>query len=92
MTAGAGWGNAQAAPDGLPYHRIQEAGRPGVWRPLVGLLLMALGFVAFAIFLEWEGARLQPEEIRLGVIVTILGVFLTRIVAIVRGAKGWSYV
>jgi hypothetical protein len=24
--------------------------------------------------------------------VTILGVFLTRIVAIVRGAKGWSYV
>jgi hypothetical protein len=35
---------------------------------------------------------LQPEEIRLGVIVTILGVFLTRIVAIVRGAKGWSYV
>ncbi len=49
MTAGAGWGNAQAAPDGLPYHRIQEAGRPGVWRPLVGLLLMALGFVAIGV-------------------------------------------
>jgi hypothetical protein len=28
---------------------------------------------------------------QLGVIVTLLGVFLTRMVAIVRGAKGWSY-
>jgi membrane protease YdiL (CAAX protease family) len=46
MTAGAGWGNAPAAPEGLPYHRIQEAGRPGTWRPFVGLLLMLLGFVA----------------------------------------------
>jgi polar amino acid transport system substrate-binding protein len=54
--------------------------------------IAAVWGLAFAIFLEWEGARLQPEEIRLGVIVTILGVFLTRIVAIVRGAKGWSYV
>src|SRR4051812_8223438 len=54
--------------------------------------IAAVWGLAFAIFLEWEGARLQPEEIRLGVIVTIVGVFLTRIVAIVRGAKGWSYV
>jgi polar amino acid transport system substrate-binding protein len=54
--------------------------------------IAAVWGLAFAIFLEWEGARLQPEEIRLGVIVTILGVFLTRIVAIARGAKGWSYV
>ena len=54
--------------------------------------IAAVWGLAFAIFLEWEGERLQPEEIRLGVIVTILGVFLTRIVAIVRGAKGWSYV
>ena len=53
--------------------------------------IAAVWGLAFAIFLEWEGARLQPEEIRLGVIVTIVGVFLTRIVAIVRGAKGWSY-
>jgi hypothetical protein len=50
-----------------------------------------LGLV-LAIFLEWEGERLQPDEIRLGVIVTILGAFLTRIVAIARGTKGWSYV
>jgi uncharacterized protein len=46
MTARAGWGSPPAAPPGLPYHRIQEAGRPGVWRPFVGLLLMLLGFVA----------------------------------------------
>jgi uncharacterized protein len=45
MTAGAGWGSA--APEGLPYHRIQEAGRPGLWRPMTGFLLMLLGFVAF---------------------------------------------
>src|SRR5215467_2421508 len=44
MTAGAGWGSA--APEGLPYHRIQEAGRPGLWRPITGFLLMLLGFVA----------------------------------------------
>jgi polar amino acid transport system substrate-binding protein len=37
--------------------------------------IAAVWGLAFAIFLEWEGARLQPEEIRLGVIVTILGVF-----------------
>jgi polar amino acid transport system substrate-binding protein len=48
--------------------------------------------LALAIFLEWEGERLQPDEIRLGVIVTILGAFLTRIVAIARGMKGWAYV
>jgi polar amino acid transport system substrate-binding protein len=64
-------------------------GRQPAWRTL-SRDSRRLG-LAFAIFLEWEGARLQPEEIRLGVIVTIVGVFLTRIVAIARGAKGWSY-
>jgi len=49
------------------------------------------GFL-FALFLEWEGERLQPDEVRLGVIVTILGAFLTRLLAILRGMKGWSYV
>jgi len=48
--------------------------------------------LALALFLEWEGERLQPDEIKLGVIVTILGVFLTRMVAIARGIKGWRYV
>jgi len=46
MTAGAGWAEAPAAPEGLPYHRIHEAGRPGLWRPIAGILLMLLGFVA----------------------------------------------
>ena len=36
-----------APPVGLPYHRIQEAGRPGAWRPIVGVLLMFLGFALF---------------------------------------------
>ena len=46
MTAGAGSGSAPpAAPHRLPYHRIQEAGRPGVWRPILGCVLMLLGFV-----------------------------------------------
>jgi polar amino acid transport system substrate-binding protein len=48
--------------------------------------------LALAMFLEWEGERLEPNEITLGVIVTILGAFLTRMVAIARGMKGWPYV
>jgi uncharacterized membrane protein YeiH len=44
--------------------------------------------LALAIFLEWESERLQPDEIRLAVIVVIVGAFLTRIVAIARGTKG----
>jgi hypothetical protein len=54
--------------------------------------IAAVWGLAFAVFLQWEGERLQPDEIRLAVIVTILGVFLTRIVAIVRGLKGWRYI
>jgi polar amino acid transport system substrate-binding protein len=48
--------------------------------------------LALAIFLEWESERLQPDEIRLGVIAVIVGAFLTRIVAIARGTKGWRYI
>ena len=48
--------------------------------------------LALAIFLEWESERLQPDEIRLAVIVVIVGAFLTRIVAIARGTKGWRYI
>ena len=54
--------------------------------------IAAVWGLALALFLEWEGARLEPDEIRLGVIVTILGAFLTRMVAIARGMKGWRYV
>jgi membrane protease YdiL (CAAX protease family) len=46
MTAGASWGSAPVAPEGLPYHRIHEAGRPGAWRPILGFVLMLLGFAA----------------------------------------------
>jgi len=45
MTAGAGWAQPPAAPEVLPYHRIHEAGRPGAWRPILGLFLMLAGFV-----------------------------------------------
>ncbi len=54
--------------------------------------IAAVWGLALALFLQWEGARLQTDEIRLGVIVTLLGVFLTRMAAIARGLKGWSYV
>jgi hypothetical protein len=43
------------------------------------------------VFLGWESERLQPDEIRFGVIVVIVGAFLTRMVAIARGSKGWRY-
>jgi polar amino acid transport system substrate-binding protein len=54
--------------------------------------IAAVWGLALALFLEWEGERLQPDEIRVGVIVTILGAFLTRMVAIARGTKGWRYI
>jgi polar amino acid transport system substrate-binding protein len=47
---------------------------------------------AFSVFLHWESGRLQPEEIRLGVIVTILGAFLSRMAAIAGRVRGVSYV
>src|SRR3954469_14378653 len=45
MTVGADWEQVESS-EGLPYHRIHEAGRPGVWRPLVGFVVMFLGFFA----------------------------------------------
>src|SRR5262245_55394101 len=54
--------------------------------------IAAVWGLALALFLEWEGERLEPDEITLGVIVTIVGAFLTRMVAIARGMKGWPYV
>lgn len=54
--------------------------------------IAAIWGLAFAMFLQWEGDRLQPDEVRWGVIVTIMAVFLTRVVAIVRGMKGWTYI
>jgi membrane protease YdiL (CAAX protease family) len=48
-SAGTGGSTGPADPSGLPYHRIQERGRPGLWRPLVGILLMFLGFAVFGV-------------------------------------------
>lgn len=48
-SAGSTWLRGPVAPDGLPYHRIQEAGRSGVWRPLAGIVLMFLGFALFGV-------------------------------------------
>jgi hypothetical protein len=42
--------------------------------------------------LGWEGERLQPDEIKIGVIVTISAAFLIRMVAVARGTKGWRFV
>ena len=53
--------------------------------------ISALWGLAFALFLDWEGDRLQPDEIGLGVIVTVLGAFTTRMLAIAYRTKGWRY-
>jgi polar amino acid transport system substrate-binding protein len=45
----------------------------------------------FSIFLEWEAERLHPQEILIGVVVTIVGAFLTRMLAIAFRLKGWAY-
>ena len=53
--------------------------------------ISALWGLAFALFLDWEGDRLQADEIALGVIVTVLGAFITRMLAIAYRTKGWRY-
>lgn len=47
--------------------------------------------LAFALFLDWEGDRLQPQEIAIGVVVTVVGAFITRMVAIQRHTRGWRF-
>jgi uncharacterized protein len=63
-----------AAPPGLPYHRIHEAGLPGEWRPVVGVVMAALGLlvvgslIALVPFLVWyaaTGADVQDSITRL---------------------------
>lgn len=53
--------------------------------------IAAVWGLALALFLSWEAERLQPDEIWLGVVITILGAFAMRMVAITRRAKGWRY-
>ncbi len=63
-----------AAPQGLPYHRIHEAGLKGEWRPIVGVVMAALGLLVFGAliamipFLVWyavTGAQVQDSITRL---------------------------
>ena len=61
---------------------------------LRGELYAEIAFVwglAFALFLDWEGDRLEPQEIVLGVVVTVAGAFITRMIAISRRTKGWRF-
>jgi polar amino acid transport system substrate-binding protein len=53
--------------------------------------IAAIWGLAFALFLDWEGDRLKPDEIALGVVVTVVGAFTTRMLAIAYRAKGWRY-
>jgi membrane protease YdiL (CAAX protease family) len=61
-------------PPGLPYHRIHEAGLRGGWRPLVGVILAAVGLlvvgslIVLVPFLLWyavTGADVQGSVNRL---------------------------
>jgi polar amino acid transport system substrate-binding protein len=47
--------------------------------------------LALSLFLGWEAHRLQPEEIRLAVVVTMVCAFLTRMMALKFDLKAWSY-
>ncbi|WP_238343009.1 CPBP family intramembrane glutamic endopeptidase [Nocardioides cynanchi] len=67
-------GPADTVPEGLPYNRIHEAGLPGEWRPLVGVVMAALGLlvvgalVALVPFLVWyaaTGAQVHDSITRL---------------------------
>ena len=59
-----------AAPTGLPYHRLQEAGLPGWWRPVVGTCIMVVGLtviggtvslIPFAVWYAATGADVQSS-------------------------------
>jgi membrane protease YdiL (CAAX protease family) len=39
------------SPTGLPYHLVQRGGRPGVWRPMVGIVALAASFIVVVPFL-----------------------------------------
>ncbi|MGE0579460.1 TRIC cation channel family protein [Reyranella sp.] len=61
---------------------------------LRGELYAEIAFVwglAFALFLDWEGDRLQAQEIAFGVAVTVAGAFLSRMIAISHRTKGWRF-
>lgn len=59
---------------GLPYHLVQRGGRPGAWRPLVGIVILVAAFlvvvpvliqVPFAVGLAIAGRDVTSELTRL---------------------------
>jgi len=68
----------------------RDAVAPKLQQELYPEIAVIWGFV-FSVFLQWEAERLQPREILAGVVVTIVGTFLTRMLAIAFQLKGWAY-
>lgn len=63
-----------SGPAGLPYHLVQRGGRPGAWRPIVGVLVLVVCFIAivpilvqipFAVGLALAGRDVTDELSRL---------------------------
>jgi hypothetical protein len=57
-----------------------DAVAPKLQQELYPEIAVIWGFF-FSVFLQWEAERLQPREIFAGVVVTIVGAFLTRMLA-----------
>jgi uncharacterized membrane protein YeiH len=68
----------------------RDAVAPRLQQELYPEIAVIWGFI-FSVFLQWEAERLQPWEIFIGVVVTIVGAFLTRMLAISFRLKGWAY-
>jgi polar amino acid transport system substrate-binding protein len=68
----------------------RDAIAPRLQQELYPEIAVIWGFL-FSLFLQWEAERLQPEEIFIGVSLTIIGAFLTRMLAIAFRLKGWAY-
>ena len=68
----------------------RDAVAPRLQQELYPEIAVIWGLV-FSVFLQWEAERLQPQEIFIGVVVTIVGAFLTRMLAIALRLKGWAY-
>src|ERR1700733_4789840 len=63
---------------------------PRLQQELYPEIAVIWGFI-LSVFLQWEAERLQPREIFVGVVVTIVGAFLTRMLAIAFRLRGWAY-
>jgi polar amino acid transport system substrate-binding protein len=68
----------------------RDAIAPRLQQQLYPEIAVIWGFL-FSVFLQWEAERLQRQEIFIGVAVTIVGAFLTRMLAIAFRLKGWAY-